>query len=73
MRARKKKQPRNPPPGSESESMQKRGHGGAFASEVAGHHPLPEMDGSGHRQEEKDGFPIATREAAGELEADPAR
>ena len=49
-------------------------HGGeVFASEVPGHHPLSEMDGSSNRQEEKDGFPVARRETAGELEGDPAR
>ena len=37
-----------------------------------GKQTLPEMDG-GNAQGEKDGFPIARRQTAGELEAEPVR
>ncbi|KAM0803567.1 hypothetical protein BDR22DRAFT_886402 [Usnea florida] len=78
LRARKKKQPRNDralASASEFESVPKKPEygGDVFASEMAGHQPLSEMDGGSGRQEEKDGFPVARREEAGELEADPAR
>lgn len=51
---------------------QKQGYGGMHASEMNGDQTLAEMDG-GNPQEEKDGFPIARRQTAGELEAVSAR
>ncbi|KAF6240049.1 hypothetical protein HO173_001659 [Letharia columbiana] len=63
----RRKQRQIPPPKS-----QKQEYAGTYASEVDGNHIPSEMDGR-NLQEEKDGFPIARRQTAGELEADPAR
>ena len=66
MRARRKQRQTLPP------EPQKQEYGGTNANEVYGNHTLSEMDG-GNPQEEKDGFPIAGLQTAGELEANPAR
>lgn len=66
MRTRRKQRQKLPP------APQKQGYGGTYASEVNGTHTLSEMDGQ-NQQEEKDGYPIARRQTAGELEAEPGR
>ncbi|CAD6573785.1 MAG: hypothetical protein ASARMPREDX12_006244 [Alectoria sarmentosa] len=66
MRARREQRQTLPP------ELQKQEYGGSYATEVNGNHTVSEMEGK-NQEEEKDGFPIATRQTVGELEAEPAR
>lgn len=66
MRARRKQRQPLPP------ESQKQEYGAPYAGEVNGNHTLSELDAR-KPQEEKDGFPVARGQMAGELEADPAR